>query len=112
MGKGQVAARGAAINMFAIAVRLFLNILVTLPILARMLGPEVFGLATMAMTLIMFLSVFGGIGIAPALVRSRDKSEALWSTAAWTKIIFSVILALAAYVFSPLLARFYNETKR
>lgn len=109
MGQGRIAARGAAINMMAIAIRMFLNVIVTLPILARMLGPDIFGLAAMAMTLIMFLSVFGDIGIAPALVRTRDTSRALWSTASWTTLCIGLTLTLIAYVSAPFLAAFYGE---
>lgn len=107
MGSGRTAARGAAVNMMAITVRLFLNVLVTLPILARILSPEEFGLASMAMTLILFLVVFNDFGIAPALVRAQDSSTELWSTAIWSTSVIALVLTCAAYLMSPLLASFY-----
>lgn len=80
MGLARSSARGAAINMVAIVIRIGLNILVVTPIVARILGPESFGLAAMAMTPFAFFLLFGDIGLSAALVRSHNPSKMLWST--------------------------------
>src|SRR5690242_16586904 len=75
------------------AARLGLQLLV-LPILARLLGPEAFGLIGLAMPFILLTSVLADAGLGTALMRHQNPSEELESTVFW--ISTSIGLALTA----------------
>lgn len=109
MGLARSSARGAAINMVAIVIRIGLNILVVTPIVARILGPESFGLAAMAMTPFAFFLLFGDIGLSAALVRSHNPSKMLWSTAFWATGILGTCVLLIAIGTAGALSSFYHE---
>lgn len=109
MGEARTTARGAAINIVATLFKLGLNIFVVVPILARVLGPDIFGLAAMAMTIFLFLSVFGDAGLPPALIRDRSSTSETWTSAFWMTVFIGVGFAAVSHITAPFLADFYNQ---
>ncbi|MEO1206263.1 MAG: lipopolysaccharide biosynthesis protein [Pseudomonadota bacterium] len=101
-------AKGAAFNIVAAAVRIGSALLV-LPILARFLEPRDFGLVQMGMPFVLLLMFFSDMGISPAVVRADNPSRALWSSAFWTTIGLSIVLAAIQCASAPAIAHFFGE---
>lgn len=91
------AARGTIAMAGANALRLAAQFLI-LPMIARVLGPDVYGVIALATPFIFFLIMFGDLGLGPALVRSAELTPELESTAFWTSLAsgFALMLLLAA----------------
>src|SRR6185503_9226285 len=75
------------------AARLGLQLLI-LPILARLLGPEAFGLIGLAMPFILLTSVLADAGLGTALMRHQNPSSELESTVFWISTSIGVSLSL------------------
>ncbi len=66
----------------------------TVPILARLLMPEEFGAIAASITIVIFLSMFGAMGIPSALVTHREDNGALWNQAFTYALIVGGLLAV------------------
>jgi PST family polysaccharide transporter len=77
--------------------RLCLQLLV-LPVLARLLGPEAFGLIAIAMPFVLLTSMLADAGLGTALARHPNPSRELESTVFWISITigFSLTVLLCA----------------
>src|SRR5437762_7293791 len=73
--------------------RLALQLLV-LPIMARLLGPDAFGLIAIAMPFILLSNLLCDAGLGAALVRWQNPSRNLESTVFWLSVMVGVSLAL------------------
>lgn len=106
---GRNSTRGAFLNMGAVAIRLGVNFLVVLPILARLLEPADFGYAAMAMTLFSFLASVGDVGLAAAIIREQKVSVNVWASAFVATVGIGLCFALIQVLSAPLLAQFFGE---
>ncbi len=88
------ASLGALALTGASALRLGLQFAL-LPILARIIGPEEYGLVAMAMPFILLANVLADGGLGYALGRQRDASPGLESTVFWLTGGIGAVLALA-----------------
>ncbi|MGO9171798.1 MAG: oligosaccharide flippase family protein [Rhodomicrobium sp.] len=90
----------------ASALRLAAQVLV-MPIVARLIGPNNYGLAVLAGTVLALVIRFGDIGFAATIVRARSSSRDLDSTVFWIAIAITsalaALLAMAAYPLGRLL---------
>nr|WP_070960546.1 lipopolysaccharide biosynthesis protein [Hyphomonas sp. Mor2] len=102
-------ATGAMINISVTVTKNLGQFLIVIPILARILTPEQFGLVAMAMTLVGFLTMFNDLGISAALVRAEKPSAAFWSSAFWINVGFGAAMTVAAYFAAPWVAAFFGE---
>jgi O-antigen/teichoic acid export membrane protein len=72
-----------------------------IPILARLLGPNVFGLMSIAMSFVMLANVISDAGMGAALVRDANPSQELKSTVFWLAVAcgtsMAVTVSLAAW---------------
>ncbi len=68
--------------------------LVMLPILARMLGPHVYGLASFAMPLISLASLIGDTGLSSAVAGGAQMSVMIESNIFWVSVASGGALAL------------------
>lgn len=102
-------ATGAIINISVTIMKNIGQFLIVIPVLARILTPEQFGLVAMAMTLVGFLAMFNDLGISAALVRAENPTPAFWSSAFWLNLGFGVSMTVAAYLSAPLVASFFGE---
>jgi len=100
---------GAAINIAVTVTKTALQFVIVLPILARVLTPEDFGLVAMAMAFVAFFTMFNDLGISVALVRADDPSPEFWSSAFWTNLALGVLLTLFVLAAAPLIAGFFAE---
>jgi len=104
-------ATGAFINISVTVTKNLGQFLIVIPVLARILTPQEFGLVAMAMTLVGFLAMFNDLGISAALVRAEKPTPAFWSSAFWINLAFGVAMTIAAYFSAPLVAGFFGEPR-
>lgn len=80
-------------------------------ILARLLTPEMFGLMGMCMVVVRAIETFTRPGIGQALIQSRKPFEESSDTAFSLLVMRGMLLAVLMFLASPLLARFYGESR-
>lgn len=78
--------------------------LLSLVILARLLSPEDFGLYAGALIVVRFSSVFGGLGVAPAIVQRPVIEDRHLRVGFTLTLIFSLSVAGLIWIGAPLLA--------
>jgi PST family polysaccharide transporter len=88
--------------------RLCLQLLV-LPILARLLGPEAFGLIGIAMPFVLLTSMLADAGLGTALARHPNPSRELESTVFWISTTIGVTLAVALSALSLPIAHIFSR---
>ncbi|MGH6827815.1 MAG: oligosaccharide flippase family protein, partial [Rhizomicrobium sp.] len=87
----------AALGTVALSVASLLKLALqtaVIPVLARLLGPQAFGLVALAMPLVLLANAIADGGLGNALVRKRDSSRELESTVFWLAAGTSLALAL------------------
>jgi len=104
-------ASGTAINASTQVIRVVTQFAIVLPILTRLLTPEEYGIVAMGMSLVLFFMVFNDFGIASAMVRQKDPSPELWSSAVVTNTGIGITLAILAYFGADFVAGFYREPR-
>lgn len=77
-------------------------------ILARILAPELYGTVAIIMVFIGIANVFTTGGFSMALIRKKDADEEDFSTIFYCTLAMSILLYGLLWVFSPILAKFYN----
>ena len=83
--------------------------LLTIAILARVLGPRSFGLVGMAMVITGFVTVFRDLGTSSALIQREQISDELATSAFWFNVLLGLGLTALLVGASPLLASFYRQ---
>jgi O-antigen/teichoic acid export membrane protein len=86
-------ALGAAALSAARATQTVLALL-ALPILARLLGPDEFGLVALAMSFVLFTMALSDAGMGYSLVKTPREDTAAWSSAFWAITLLSSGLAV------------------
>ncbi|OJU10477.1 MAG: hypothetical protein BGN86_00455 [Caulobacterales bacterium 68-7] len=84
---------GALVLTFGNAVKMLVQFALV-PILARMLGPEAYGLAALVMPFILFVNLFADAGLEKAVARSDQSDGAFVSTAFWLSGLLGLGLCL------------------
>ncbi|MGH6760736.1 MAG: lipopolysaccharide biosynthesis protein [Phyllobacterium sp.] len=77
---------------------------VTVPILARILTPEEFGVVAVALTVVQFLSMISSAGLAAALVVQPDEDAETHHSVFWANLGISISMAAILYVWSGFFA--------
>ena len=96
-------ARGTLLIGFINVVRLLLQLL-SVPLLARFLSPEDYGLTAMAMPVILFLMMIADAGLGNSLVRTGKVDEPAWHTCFWVSVALGTVAAIAVALLAPLVA--------
>lgn len=78
-------------------------------ILARILGPEEFGLLGMIALFVNIGNALIDSGMSTSLLRATDLTEKDYSTVFVTNVIMSVIIYLILYFLAPYVANFYSQ---
>jgi len=94
----------AGANAFRLALQFLL-----LPILARLLGPEAYGLVALAMPVVFFTMLIGDAGLGASLVKAVNPSATLESTVFWTALAVGAVLTLLLFLGAPLIAAAVSE---
>lgn len=78
-------------------------------ILARMLGPDTYGLIGIIMIFTSFFSVLVDSGFTNAIIRKQDAKEVDYCTVFWTNISLSLALALILFFSAGLISEFFKR---
>lgn len=78
-------------------------------ILARLLVPENYGVVSIAMTLLGFLSMFSSLGIASAIIQRRDLTKNDYDSIFTITLIIGFVLTLLFFACSWPIAKFYKN---
>ncbi len=84
---------------------------VAIPFLARMLTPADFGLAALALSMVMFFTLIGDAGLGRSLVRVDASDLEAWSSAFWASMLLSLLLSAFIFLLSWPAAAFFNEPR-
>lgn len=102
--------RGGVARLFAQAANFLLR-LVSLMILARLLGPKDFGLVGMVTVFTGILAIFRDFGLSSAVIQRDTVTEEQISTLFWINLLVGALLALIMAAMAPVIARFYHEPR-
>lgn len=83
----------------------------SLMILARMLGPEDYGLVGMVTAFTGVLGLFRDFGLSSAAVQRSEVTEEQISTLFWINVFVGVVLTLLTVAMSPAIAAFYHQPR-
>ncbi|MEQ1817804.1 MAG: lipopolysaccharide biosynthesis protein [Terricaulis sp.] len=84
---------------------------VAIPFLARMLTPVDFGLAALALSMVMFFTMIGDAGLGRSLVRVDATDTEAWSSAFWASVLLMLVLSGLFFLLSWPAAAFFNEPR-
>lgn len=102
--------RGGAITLVGQGLRIVLHTFGII-VLARLLGPEAFGLFAMVAVVIGFIEVFLDMGLSMATVQRDRISQTQVSTLFWVNVALGVLLATITVGLGPALAGFYGHAE-
>ncbi|MEL7222100.1 MAG: lipopolysaccharide biosynthesis protein, partial [Bacteroidota bacterium] len=80
-------------------------------VLARILGPEEFGVIGMAMVFVSLSQIFVDVGFTEGLVQQKEVSDTAWSSVFYVNILISLVLGGAIYLSAPAIGSFFNNAK-
>lgn len=78
-------------------------------ILARMLGPEVYGTIALVNVFIAVLQVFVDSGFASALIQKKDSDDTDFSTVFYLNLVICGVLYAIMFFSAPLIGEFYQQ---
>jgi PST family polysaccharide transporter len=107
---GSVATRGAAWIAASQAIRWPVQIGITV-VLARVVGPEEFGLFAMIAVVVDVLTMVASLGIRSIIVSHEDPTEGDLSTLFWLQLGFGVLLAAVTVLLAPVVSSLYGEPR-
>ena len=102
--------RGGAARMIAQAANFVFRI-GSLMVMARLLGPQDFGLVGMVTAFTGVLNLFRDFGLSTATVQRDEVTEEQLSTLFWINVVVGAVLAVLAVVMAPLVVRLYHEPR-
>src|SRR3954468_13038292 len=102
--------RGGFARLLAQGANFFLRI-GSLMIMARLLGPDEFGLVGMVTTFTGVLGLFRDFGLSAAAIQQAEVTEDQASGLFWINIVVGVLLGAIALVAAPAVAAFYREPR-
>jgi O-antigen/teichoic acid export membrane protein len=102
--------KGTALIGFVNVVRLLVQ-LFSVPVLARLLSPEDYGLAAMAMPVILFVMMLADAGLGTSLVRTAKTDEPAWHTCFWLSVGLGTFLGCVIALLSPVVGYTLHEPR-
>jgi O-antigen/teichoic acid export membrane protein len=94
----------SSVNMLRLVVQF-----VSLPLLARLLSPEDYGIVAMAMPILLFVMLFADSGLGVSLVRDQSAGTTAWHSCFWLTTGLGAGLCLVFAVIAPTFAEWMNE---
>lgn len=79
------------------------------PILARILGPEAYGLIALAGVFLTVLDIFSDVSFGAAIEQRQDLDATHLDTIFWTFLVLGLMLTASSMVAAPLIATFFDE---
>lgn len=99
---------GTAIMSSVRVIRLLAQF-VAIPILARLLNPEQYGIVAIAMPFALFAMTIADAGIGMSLVRTPLSERTQWSTCFWLSVILGILLALLMMAAGPVASAVFDQ---
>lgn len=99
---GRRLAFGAMASAVVNAIKLILQLLL-FPVMARLLGPDEFGLYALALPTVALVALLADGGLGATLAREDESSELIWSSAFWALLLMGVTLAICSTLFGLVL---------
>src|SRR6185437_4055665 len=84
---------------------------VTVPILARILSPQDFGVVAVAQTVVMFLTMIGSAALATSLVLQKQEDMETVHTVLWANLLMATVMAGVIYIWADLFAGLLGATE-
>lgn len=78
-------------------------------LLARILGPKVYGLVGMLAVFTGFAAIFGDLGFGAAIIQRKTLDPEHLNAAFWANAVVGMLMTGIMSAVAPLVARFYNE---
>ncbi|PSN18836.1 colanic acid exporter [filamentous cyanobacterium CCP5] len=78
-------------------------------LLARLLGPETFGLVALAHVFLAFMQIFLDQGFAQAIIQRDELEPEHLDTAFWTSVLMGALFSVTVFIGAGLVANFYDE---
>lgn len=78
-------------------------------VIARIIGPDSYGLIAMLAIFMAVSQVFIDGGFSNALIQCKERSERDYSTVFWVNVVISLVVYAALFVAAPYIAAFYNQ---
>ena len=100
----------AAVGGIAGILKVLVN-LALLPVMARLLGPEEFGLYALAFPIVTFFTVLADGGIGLSLAREDEKSKDIWSTAFWMLLLICTIISIFVSIIGVILGLLSDQPR-
>ncbi|MBN9006622.1 MAG: oligosaccharide flippase family protein [Rhizobiales bacterium] len=94
------------VNLVKVALQLLL-----LPVMARLLGPEEFGIYALVLPTISFVTLLADGGLGATLAREPESSSIVWSSAFWILLFTGCALAVGASVFGEVLGYLVHQPR-
>ncbi|PLL10638.1 hypothetical protein C0V75_20145 [Tabrizicola sp. TH137] len=82
---------------------------VSLPLLARLLTPEDYGIVAMAMPIVLFVMLFADSGLASSLVREKSEDMTPWHSCFWLTTGLGASFCLLLAALSPVVSYWMDE---
>ena len=79
------------------------------PILARLLGPEAYGLIALAGVFIMMLDIFLDVSFGAAIEQRKDLAPQHINAVFWAFLALGLVLTSGSMLAAPLIAKFFRE---
>ena len=76
-------------------------------VLARLLGPEEYGVIAMVMAVAAFAQVFGDLGLSTAAIQKKGLTDAQQTNLFWLNVLVGLVLTCVVAASAPLVVKFY-----
>jgi O-antigen/teichoic acid export membrane protein len=103
----QVASKSAFWSIFGALVRGMAGFF-SIPILARLLTPQDFGVLAMAVWISGIVNLFAKFGLGEALIQKKEINQEYLSTAFWVNVSSGFVLALGFLILAPVASVFFK----
>lgn len=104
------AVKGVSWSMLAVAGRQVMS-LAGVAVLARMLGPEAYGLLGMAALITTFLMNFRDLGTAAAVIQKPSINDRMLTSLFWVNMLFGAVLAALVVLAAGPAAEFFHDER-
>ena len=98
-----------SLAMSSVGILRLMTQLLVLPVLARYLTPEDYGIVAIAMPFVLFAMSFSDAGMSQSLIRTSSQDRTEWSTSFWFTVLLGLALSGVITAFGFGLSVFMNE---
>lgn len=109
-GLKQAAIKSAGWSGLSIGAKVLLTLL-SVPILARLISPEHYGVVGLATLVVEMVALFGEIGFHSALIQRKRVFRIDLDTAFWANVLVGLMLALVVLAAMPVAVWFFKEPR-